>query len=227
MDHTNGIKEKIVIACDFDRTLTDDSLSLSKDIVKKLAFMKELVGFILVIASGRRLLSLIKLLNGLIDSCDALIAENGAILYDPKKRMKIRLTSRIDALHKALRKSGIEAEFGEVIVSIRRSEYVRLLDILKQHNLDVDLIYNVDSLMVLPRGVNKGTGLKQYLKLIGINNAFIIAFGDGENDLDLFKVADVRIAVANATEELKREADFVSDLPDGKAVIDYISRKLI
>lgn len=56
----------------------------------------------------------------------------------------------------------------------------------------------------------KGTGLRKALKHFNISNKNVIAFGDGENDLDMFKVCLKTCAMGNGDETLKKEASYVS-----------------
>ena len=44
----------------------------------------------------------------------------------------------------------------------------------------------------------------------GIDPAELIAFGDGQNDIPMLKLAGTGIAMANATDEVKRAADMVT-----------------
>ena len=39
----------------------------------------------------------------------------------------------------------------------------------------------------------------------------VIAFGDGDNDIDMLKYAGLGVAMGNAPENVKREADIVTD----------------
>jgi hydroxymethylpyrimidine pyrophosphatase-like HAD family hydrolase len=72
------------------------------------------------------------------------------------------------------------------------------------------VILNKDSAMVLPEGVNKGSGLRWVLKRLGLSKKDVIGVGDGENDADLFQASGLRVAVANAVPELKEMADWVT-----------------
>lgn len=56
---------------------------------------------------------------------------------------------------------------------------------------------------VVPAGVNKAKSIKQY---IGDDNYQVFAIGDGNNDIEMFELADVSFAMANGTDELKAVA---------------------
>lgn len=67
---------------------------------------------------------------------------------------------------------------------------------------------------MIPAGHNKGTALSDLLKIYykdEIKPEQVIAFGDGENDVSMFKVAGMSMAMGNAmSRELMEEATWVS-----------------
>lgn len=64
---------------------------------------------------------------------------------------------------------------------------------------------------IVPLGVSKANGIKNILKYYKINKEDTIAFGDADNDEDMLKYCNIGIAVGNATEKIKKVADYVSD----------------
>lgn len=60
------------------------------------------------------------------------------------------------------------------------------------------------------RGIDKARALSHALPERGIDPAELIAFGDGQNDIPMLKLAGTGIAMANATDEVKRAADMVT-----------------
>jgi Cof subfamily protein (haloacid dehalogenase superfamily) len=71
---------------------------------------------------------------------------------------------------------------------------------------------------------NKGVALTEFAKLLAIPLAEIAVIGDGGNDVAMFERSGLSIAMGNASPEVKRTADFVtnSNLEDGFA--DAIER---
>ena len=63
---------------------------------------------------------------------------------------------------------------------------------------------------------SKRVGVEALRALTGAER--VVAFGDNGNDVGLFEAADVRIAVGNATEELKALADRVIGPNDANSV---------
>jgi Cof subfamily protein (haloacid dehalogenase superfamily) len=74
-------------------------------------------------------------------------------------------------------------------------------------------------LEVMAAGVSKGVGLRAAMAKRGLEAAEVIAFGDEENDLPMFEVADFSVAPANAKERVKAAADLIigSNADDGVA----------
>ena len=68
---------------------------------------------------------------------------------------------------------------------------------------------------VVAKGGGKVNGIEQYLALQGIGREEIIAFGDGENDVDMLRFAGIGVAMGNGVAEAKAAADYVTtDIDD-------------
>lgn len=63
---------------------------------------------------------------------------------------------------------------------------------------------------VLQEEVSKAIAIKEVLKYFNIHSSEAIAFGDGDNDLDMLNLVGLGIAMGNGSAELKRIADFVT-----------------
>jgi hydroxymethylpyrimidine pyrophosphatase-like HAD family hydrolase len=59
-------------------------------------------------------------------------------------------------------------------------------------------------------GVNKGTAATQLANMLGIDPPQMIAAGDSYNDLALFEVCGLRIAMGGSPQELKSLASYVA-----------------
>lgn len=63
---------------------------------------------------------------------------------------------------------------------------------------------------VMPAGVNKGYGVRELCRLLGIPKALSVAAGDEANDIPMLRAAGVGAAMANAAPEVKAAADYVT-----------------
>ena len=70
------------------------------------------------------------------------------------------------------------------------------------------LQYNIEINAV---GVNKGTGLVNLGKMLGIRREEIMACGDGDNDIAMLKEVGFGVAMANAEEKVKAVADYITE----------------
>ena len=58
---------------------------------------------------------------------------------------------------------------------------------------------------------NKGVALSEIAKLLGIPLAEVAVIGDGANDVAMFEQSGLSIAMGNASQQVQRAADFVTD----------------
>ena len=79
-------------------------------------------------------------------------------------------------------------------------------------------------LNVLQEDVSKSLAIMKTLDFFGMDKSETIAFGDGENDIDMLELAGLGIAMGNGHEKLKKVADFITK-PSGEDGIHYALRK--
>ena len=72
---------------------------------------------------------------------------------------------------------------------------------------------------IVSREANKANALKALAEAMRIPRENILAFGDGQNDIAMLEYAGTGCAVANASEEVRRRADY-EIVNDGQADID-------
>ncbi|MFN4227237.1 MAG: Cof-type HAD-IIB family hydrolase [Candidatus Ratteibacteria bacterium] len=116
-----------------------------------------------------------------------------------------------------------------LITDIKNSDIRRTRDYLYKYfkklfgkNLNI-VKTNPEYLEFMNKGVNKGVGLDVLAKYYKIKKNEIIAFGDGENDLEMLLYAGISVVPKNAKEKIKRNAQIVSDYSNNEA---YISKFL-
>ncbi len=203
-------------------TTTNPDLTPSRRAFDAIKIFKKKMGIVFILASGRPLSFFINYPE-ILEVCDAIVAENGAVIFYPKSSEKILMGSDISGMVKEiLERLNVPADFFEVIISINRSYEKLIIEALKSSGLPVDVEFNVDSMMILPRGVSKLNGVLEALRRMGYGDAGFMAFGDGENDLMLMSRASIAIAVANAIPEIKRIAHYVTSKPYGDGVAEFL-----
>lgn len=63
---------------------------------------------------------------------------------------------------------------------------------------------------IVPKDVTKASGIKGVLDYYKISKEETIAFGDADNDIDMLKYCEHGIAMGNASEEVKKVADYIT-----------------
>ena len=84
----------------------------------------------------------------------------------------------------------------------------------------LDIYTNDPWLEILPKGTSKANATKQVAEFYQCDH--IIAFGDGMNDIEMFKMADEAYAVENAVAELKEIATGVIGNHNDDAVAKWL-----
>lgn len=68
-----------------------------------------------------------------------------------------------------------------------------------------------DTFDIVNHGLNKATGFQYLLKEPALQGVTSYAFGDGNNDIELLKLADVGVAMGNALPQVAAIADYQTD----------------
>lgn len=90
---------------------------------------------------------------------------------------------------------------------------------------DLELVgslkYNIE---INAAGVNKGTGLVNLGRLLGIKREEIMACGDGDNDTVMLREAGFGVAMGNAEEQVKEAADHITLTNEEEGVAEVIEK---
>lgn len=78
-------------------------------------------------------------------------------------------------------------------------------------------------LEIMPQHVSKANAIAQLKEYLGAD--YVVAFGDGKNDIEMFELADEAYAVANAVEELKAIATDVIGSNDEDGVARWLAER--
>lgn len=78
--------------------------------------------------------------------------------------------------------------------------------------------WNLGGADLIPEGGGKAAGIAKVLAHYGIDKAETMAFGDGENDVDMFGAVGLAVAMGNACPEAKAAAHYVTDDIDSDGI---------
>jgi hydroxymethylpyrimidine pyrophosphatase-like HAD family hydrolase len=179
----------------------------------------------LILVTGRELPDLQSAFPRL-DLCQRVVAENGAVLFNPATGEKRTLAERPpQGLLDHLRGRGVPGiSAGEVIISAGRSHETDIKEAIRESGLDLQIIFNKESVMILPPGINKMTGLDAALEELNLSTRNLAGVGDAENDHAFMESCEYAVAVANAIPALKEMADFVTQGNRGAGVVELIDK---
>ncbi|HET7501009.1 MAG TPA: HAD-IIB family hydrolase [Kofleriaceae bacterium] len=155
-----------------------------------------------------------------------IVAENGALIYDPATRESRPLAEPPPARFvDELRARGVDrVATGRVIVASWEPHQDTILHAIRDLGLELQVIFNKGAVMVLPTGVNKATGLVAALSELGLSPHNAVGVGDAENDHALLVACECGVAVANALPALKDKADLVMTRDHGAGVAELIEQ---
>ncbi|ADB88691.1 phosphoglycolate phosphatase [Saccharolobus islandicus] len=216
---------EILVASDYDRTLANEenNFVISPIVVQKVNEFSKKYKFVVV--SGREKKFMDKLAVGLRPT--AWILENGSLIFFDNKEFVLCEKSWFERDREKIIEilDNLKAKYsiGRVIIYI--DGYGSKLDMLRDIEKYGRIEVNRNDAMILPKGVDKGVGVLKFKELTGFKGK-IIAVGDSENDYALFRIADIKVAVANAIPQIKEIADIVTEKPNGLGVVEILDKIL-
>jgi hypothetical protein len=211
----------LALAADYDGTLATEGV-VDGDTVEALRRLS---------ASGRKLILVTgRQLSDLLDAFpearifDAVVAENGAVLHRPRSQ-ETRVLAPPPSPHfvEVLKSRGVEPIWvGQVVVATVQPHDTTVIDVIRELGLDLQVILNKGSVMVLPVTVDKASGLRAALDELGLSPTSVVAIGDAENDQAFLAMCGCGVAVANALDALKAAANHVTRGEAGAGVREVI-----
>lgn len=215
----------LALACDYDETLARDG-QIDASTVEALVRLKT-SGKKIVLVTGRERDDLLQVCRE-IKLFDLVVAENGAVLFWPATGHTRALAGRPpEGLLKALREQGVQPlSTGQCIMATVLKHYAVVLETIAGMKLNREVILNRSSVMVLPAGVHKGTGLKLALEELKVPLENVVGIGDAENDDAFLSLCGSYVAVGNAIPAIQEAADVVTDMDHGAGVTEVIERVL-
>lgn len=115
---------------------------------------------------------------------------------------------------------GIRRDFVNVRKILALSPSHEMEKLRKDLKRDYDIVDNTvglpqsDMAEICLSGYNKGTGIKAVIEAMGEDMKSTVSIGDGANDIEMLSSAALGIAMGNATDEVKRYADWVTSSVD-------------
>ncbi|HTX43250.1 MAG TPA: phosphoglycolate phosphatase [Methanocella sp.] len=233
MISTGGFKTRIkAVVADIDGTLTDMKRRISTDAVIAIRNLP----IPLVLATGN-VICFVRAASKLIGASDAMIGENGGVIqagYDSKPLVladieECKLAAAVLQKHFPGLEQ-LDARYRMSELAFRRTiDVEKAREILEKAYPGLEIVDTRFALHLKHKSVNKGTGLASVAAAMGLEPGEFAALGDSENDLHMFEVAGLGLAVGNATPDIKAAADYVAQKPYGEGAAEalyWLARRL-
>jgi HAD superfamily hydrolase (TIGR01484 family) len=237
----------LALATDYDGTLATDG-RVAPETLEALHRWKA-SGRSLILITGRRMDDFLKVFT-LMDLFDLAVVENGAVLYHPTDGTETLLgepppadlvTQLGDRILQVPPQEGIPDEFqaivqqqdlkmlavGRVIVATWVPHDQTVQELIQSLGYDhLHIVMNKGAVMVLPKGIDKASGLKAGLEHLSLTPAAVVGVGDAENDLAFLRLCGFTAAVENALPAVKEQVNWVTPSARGAGVAELIDHIL-
>jgi hydroxymethylpyrimidine pyrophosphatase-like HAD family hydrolase len=209
-----------VLATDYDGTIAHDG-KVEDATVAALRRARD-AGMTLIMVTGRELSDLFNTFDH-VDLFHRVVAENGALLYDPATTEITRLApAPPEPLIEILTRQQVPLSVGHTIVATVEPHEHQVLAAIRDLGLEWHVIFNKGSVMALPANVTKATGLAPALEALDRSQEETIGVGDAENDQVFLRMCGLSVAVANALTSVKELADVVTAGARGSGVVELV-----
>jgi HAD superfamily hydrolase (TIGR01484 family) len=211
----------LALATDYDGTLATDG-AVDGETVAALRRLAA-TGRKLILVTGRQLKDLLDVFPD-ATLFDAVVAENGAVLYRPPSReTRVLASPPSPEFVEALQRRGVAPVWvGQVVVATVQPNETAVMEVIRELGLDLQVILNKGSVMVLPTWVDKASGLRAALDELALSPENVVGIGDAENDQAFLAACGCGVAVANALDALKAGAKHVTRGEAGIGVQEVI-----
>lgn len=209
MHHIPDVRPHGVLAADYDGTIAEHG-RVSAVTQATLRSLRD-ANFRLILVSGRRLENILPIC-GVLDLFETVILENGAVSYCPRSGTQELIAPAVDERFLRDLKRDLPGEplfVGRSMVATDAVNARRVEMTIARGGYDLRTVGCGGRVLVLPTGVDKGSGLSHALAGLGVPRNRVVAVGDEENDIALVDGCGLRAAVGNASPRLKAAADIV------------------
>ena len=213
------------LASDYDGTLACDG-RVDEPTLEALRRFKA-TGKRLILITGRELADLRAVFDHM-EEFDAVVVENGAVMYLPATQEERSLAPPPpEGFIASLRAKGVKPlSVGRSIVATWTANESVLLETIRELGLDWQLTFNKGAVMCLPPGIDKASGLRAALEQLKLSAHNVVGIGDAENDRAFLDACGCSVAVANALESVQGNTDLRTSAARGAGVAQLIDRWL-
>lgn len=220
------------VITDIDGTLTDEKRRLNTGAIETIRTLQD-NGIEIVLASGNTS-CILKGLSKLIGTGGSFIGENGGIYRIGFSGGLQVLSDRqvaldaLDLLTSHYRKQGITLDLYSPKERFADVAFARTVPVQEVRDLltgwNVTILDTNFAIHIQEAGSSKGSTFRRVAEELHTPLSAFLAIGDSENDTDMIVTAGIGCCVANAGEEVKKAASYISVKPYGDGFIELMTR---
>ncbi len=223
------MKQK-TFAVDIDGTITENGRGrIHLDALSALRHLKN-IGHNVIFVSGRSSVEgyLLSIFGG---TTNIAVGENGGcITFGPNEHKLLGnkeecltafeiIKSKIDNV----KEKPVFPRLTEVVLE-RTFDIEIAKKIVSENNLNVGLSDSQYAFHINSKGIDKGRGFEEVMKMLSVTSDDVIAIGDSETDVPLFKIAKTSVALGNAFESVQSQATFSVSAKSGDGLIEALDK---
>lgn len=223
------MKQK-TFAVDIDGTITENGVGrINLDALGALRHLKKL-GHNVIFVSGRSSVEgyLLSVFGG---TSHIAVGENGGcITTGPnehillgKKNECIQALEFLKSKTENVKEKNVFPRLTEVVLE-RTFDLEDAKKLLNENNSPVMLSDSQYAFHINSQGIDKASGFQQVMKMLSITHDDVIAIGDSDTDIPLFKIAKISIALGNSSEFVKSQATFTVSSKSGDGLIEALDK---
>ena len=228
------VMRPMILAVDVDGTLYESAAAdpVAIDAVEAIDAAVA-AGHVVVIVSGRPWIDLQRIIPEVLRSTSVAVCEHGAVMVDVRAGTVEHLVTPVDPAVQDLiaAADGHDMVVYEATIGLPAGARHVAEDACARVG-GCYVVGNKGSLAIVPIGCDKGTGLRCAIDHLaatdaGLGERTIVAIGDATNDLPMFAIADVAVAVANAEPALAESGIELTSKAFGAGVAEALARHVL
>ena len=223
------MKQK-TFAVDIDGTITENGIGrINLDALSALRHLTK-TGHNVIFVSGRSSIEgyLLSVFGG---TTHIAVGENGGCITTGPKEHKLLGNKKecIDAFELIKEKINNVVEkpvfprMTEVVLE-RTFDIETARKLVTENNLSVNLSDSQYAFHINSAGIDKAFGFSQVMEMLSITQDDVIAIGDSDTDIPLFKAAKTSIALGNSSDFVKSQASFSVSAKSGDGLIEALDK---
>ena len=158
------------------------------------------------------------------------VGENGgAVMLAPRQHILLANKSNCERGYEVLRQKIDGVDIKPVfdrhteVVLFRTFDITRGQELFERYNLNLRLVDSLYAYHINEKGINKGTGLVEALRILGGRLDQTVAIGDSETDVPLFEMCGFSVALGQAADNVKAVAKYVVEGKQGRGLIQALN----